>query len=220
MRSAQILLFTVNQHDSAAAARAVDHRQAGGDHDAPGRDVHLHRHASRRDVQVLARRRAGHAVHVADHVLEPRRDRPLLHGGRRTTALNQASPATQYCWTITSIEFTISGAPYGDFSPGKHQLIDLEITNPNDFDIKVTGVNVTIADATTKDALPNPGCIGSQNLLVSQSFSGTVTVPANSTVTVPDAQSPELTMPNLSTNQDACKGTSFQIHYTGTAILP
>ena len=68
--------------------------------------------------------------------------------------------------------------------------------------------------------MPNPSCVGSQNVTVTQTFSGPVTVGANATLAVLAAQLPKLKMLNLSTNQDACKGTTFQFGFTGTAILP
>jgi hypothetical protein len=134
--------------------------------------------------------------------------------------IGQSSAPTQYCWTINSVAFSITGSTGGNFSPGATQDVSISITNPNDFAIKVTGVTVTVADATTKASLPNPGCVGTQNLTVSQAFTGSVTVGPNATVVVPQAQSPKLTMLNLSTNQDACKDTTFQFGFTGTAILP
>jgi hypothetical protein len=134
-------------------------------------------------------------------------------------SLNQSSPATQYCWTITSVPFTMYGSFAQPFSPGAAQYDNLQITNPNNFAITVTGVTVTVTDGTTKNGQPNPACVGSQNLVVSHAFSGTVTVPASATITVPQAQQPQFTMPNLPTNQDACKGTTFNFSYSGTATL-
>jgi hypothetical protein len=139
-------------------------------------------------------------------------------------ALNQTSSPASFCWSITSVTFPITGAPAGAFSPGVSQVVNVSITNPNSFAITVTGITATVSPTTIKNSLPNPACNGSTNLVVSRQFSGSIVIPANSTKTLQAlgvAQSawPQLTMPNLATNQDACKGTSFTITYSGTATL-
>ena len=62
-------------------------------------------------------------------------------------------------------------------------------------------------------------------MVVTRPFSGSVVVPKESTKSltqlgVPQAQWPRLSMPNLATNQDACKATTFKFSYTGTATKP
>jgi hypothetical protein len=137
-------------------------------------------------------------------------------------ATNVSVPAS-YCWTIVAKDnFAISGSITDMFAPGVTRSVNLTFGNANNFAIKVVSVTITVQDATTKNGQPVPSCIGSQNLAVTQAFSGPVTVPANTTATlsglgVPPAQWPQLRMPNLPVNQDACKGASFKLTYTGTA---
>ena len=134
-------------------------------------------------------------------------------------SINQTSPPASFCWTITMTTFPVTGGPIGSFSPGTSQYVNLSITNPNSFSITVTGVTATVSPTTS-----NASCVGNTNLVQSQAFTGPVTIPANSTKTlqqlgVPQSQWLQLTMPNLGTNQDACKGATFQISYSGTATL-
>lgn len=140
---------------------------------------------------------------------------------RALDAAGNASAPASTCWTIVIVgNFTISGNTPNPFAPGVTQSVNLSIANTFAFTIQVTSVTITIDPATSK-----PACAGSTNLVVSQSLSVPVNVPASTTKTlqdlgVPTASWPKFTMPNLSTNQDACKGASFTIHYTGQATTP
>jgi hypothetical protein len=119
--------------------------------------------------------------------------------------------------------FTLRGDVTQPLFPGALAPVNVRITNPFAFAIRVTGITVTPKQATTKNGQPNPGCDGTVNLRFTQQFTGSpVTVGAGATrslseLGVPEAQWPLLTMPNLATNQDACKGTSFSFSYSGTA---
>jgi hypothetical protein len=120
--------------------------------------------------------------------------------------------------TATAADFTVAGDPADVFSPGVSQPLDLVITNPNDSDLTVSGLTVTVGPASLS------GC-SAGNLVVTRNFSGTVTVPAHSThslssLNVPEAQWPAITMPASSSSQDACKTATFQLTYTGTGSLP
>jgi hypothetical protein len=100
------------------------------------------------------------------------------------------------------------------------RTVNLVIGNPFNFSIRVTGVTVTVDTASSKAA-----CSGSDNLKVTRSLLGTVDVPARSSRSLQDlgisqANWPTVTMPNLFTNQDACKGATFTLHYSGTATKP
>jgi hypothetical protein len=118
--------------------------------------------------------------------------------------------------------FGITGTTTEPFFPGKSQAVDLVLSNPNNRAIEITTSSITVSSATKKNDVANPDCNGTTNLVVTQGLTGTVIVPANSTrslsqLLVPQSQWPVLTMPNLSTNQDACKSTTFTINYSGTA---
>src|SRR5438445_3248517 len=139
---------------------------------------------------------------------------------------NASAPAT-LCWTIAiNNSFGISGNASAAFYPGATpQPLDLVLTNPFSFDIKVTGVTVTIQAATTKNGNPNPGCDGVQNLKVTRQFNGTVTLAKKTTSSLsqlgtPASQYPLLQMPDLPVNQDACRNSTFRMSYSGTAVKP
>ena len=205
--------------DSAGASRTFDHGEPGVDHDAAGRDLHVHRHAIAGDIQVRARRRHGHGVHVGHQLLEPGRDRSLLHGGRA----QQPEPGGTGDAVLLDDQH---GSVFDRRQPRRivRSRRDVSTTacrsrTPTTLQSRSQASRSRSTDATTKNGNPNPACVGSQNLVVSQAFTGTVTVGPNATVTVPSAQAPKLTMPNLSTDQSTCKGTTFQISYTGTATL-
>jgi hypothetical protein len=137
----------------------------------------------------------------------------------------RSAPAS-FCWTnYEPATFGIKGSLTQDqrLYPGNDgEELDLVLENPHNQDIKVLEVVVGIADATTKDGAPNPGCVGSVNFSVLKQLTQQVTVPRNtskklSELNVPMSAWPVIAFKNLATNQDACKGTSFTITFTGTA---
>ena len=137
-----------------------------------------------------------------------------VHGGLR-------SAPTSFCWRCRSVavrgEFTIGGNTAQLFYPGTSQVLDLSITNPFKFAIKVLNVSITVDPSSTKS-----GCTGTVNLLVTEPLRATLAVPAESTKSlsqlgVPPEKWPVLTMPDLPVNQDACEGATFTLVYRGTA---
>jgi hypothetical protein len=137
---------------------------------------------------------------------------------------NQSAPAS-HCWLVVlKKNFEISGTVAQPFSPGATRLVDLVISNPFNFDIKVVDVAITVNSVST-DGQPNPACSASDNLVTARAFNGTVIVPKNATrslssLGVPEAQWPMLEMPNLPVSQNACKSSTFHFSYTGTATKP
>jgi hypothetical protein len=101
--------------------------------------------------------------------------------------------------------------------PGRAEPLDLRLTNPNDFTIKVVELSVAIRPGT-----PNAGCdVG--NYAVEQ-YRGPypLTLPPG-TRSLADLVSdrslwPQVAMRNLDTNQDACKGARIALDYRGTAV--
>ena len=73
-------------------------------------------------------------------------------------------------------EFTIGGNAAQPFYPGTSQALDLTITNPFKFAIKVLNVSITVDPRSTKS-----GCDGTVNLLVTEPLRATLAVPAEST---------------------------------------
>jgi hypothetical protein len=120
--------------------------------------------------------------------------------------------------------FTLAGSVSQLLYPGATAALNVRITNPFSFDINVAQLTVTVRQATIRNGQPNPACDGQANLKVLRQYSGPtpVKVLANRTVAlsdlgVPQAQWPQLQMPDLPVNQDACKNTTFTFDYTATA---
>ena len=128
------------------------------------------------------------------------------------------SDATTWCWwVIVDSGFPLSGDAVDTLYPGTSSPVDVRITNPFPFALKVLSVTVTVAPATTSAA-----CSGTQNLQVTRRLAVQPTIPAGATkalseLGVPRSSWPQVTMPNLLTNQDACKLARFTLRYTGTA---
>ena len=117
----------------------------------------------------------------------------------------------------TPIGFTITGDQPTVLVPGVGGPIPVTITNPQSFPITVTDLVVTVAAGSS-----HPGCDGATNLSVVQSnMSGganSVVVPAGGSVGLPaqGATAPAVTMLDLPSSQDACKGAVFTLLYAAT----
>jgi hypothetical protein len=140
---------------------------------------------------------------------------------RARDAAGNHSAATTYAWSVqtatTGQPFTISGGYGGLLYPGKTADLALRVANPNGQPILVTRLTVTIQLGSSK-----AGCDGPRNLQITPSnVSGAnpLSVPANGSVTLPSGSvsAPRVTMLNLSTNQDACKGAVFSFAYSGSS---
>jgi len=113
--------------------------------------------------------------------------------------------------------FAISGAAEGPLYPGAaSRRIPLTLTNPNPVTIYVTGLAV---GATSEAAF----CPVDENVLLTQSDASPLTpvvVAAGGSVTLPaqGITAPTIQLINLqSVNQDACKGATFVLRYSGSA---
>jgi hypothetical protein len=146
-----------------------------------------------------------------------------VYAKAKDSLANASKPISMSFEVDTSAEsnkpFGISGTFTGSFAPGLQQRLDLVLNNPYSFPLKVTGVTVKVETTTTK-----AGCVGTQNLEVVTQAAVTslspVTVPAGpgTIYALTGDQRPLLHMPNLiDINQDACKGATFTLSYTGTA---
>lgn len=142
-------------------------------------------------------------------------------GVRAVDPAGNRSGATEYSWRVTASTtgqpFSISGGYTGLLYPGKTADLSLRVTNPNGEAILVESIVVTIQPGSTK-----PGCDGPANLQIAASnvtAANPLTVPANGSVTLPSGSvtAPQVTMRNLATNQDACKGATFSFAYSGSA---
>jgi len=150
----------------------------------------------------------------------------LANGGhtfvvRAVDAAGNRSASTSYTWRViastTGLPFTISGGYGGLLYPGRTGELSLRISNPNGSTIYVTSLTVTIQPGSS-----NAGCDGPANLTVRQSSASStnlLAVPANGSVTLPSGtvSAPQVTMLNLATNQDACKGAVYSFAYSGSS---
>jgi hypothetical protein len=126
---------------------------------------------------------------------------------------------------INDTSFPIVGVAAGPFSPGITQSINLTVTNPYNFSIDVSGITTTVLNGTTigNTSTANLNCSGTTNMVVTHAFSGSVDIPADTTVTLTGGagyQLPQVQMPDLTTNQDGCKSTTFHFTFSGSATTP
>jgi hypothetical protein len=138
---------------------------------------------------------------------------------RTTTTISSGAPSDSPDVIDT---FTITGAVDGLLAPGRTLPVNLVFRNPFDFEIKVVSVTISIGDMTMSAGKMNPGCVGSKHLLVVQTLGATPILPSHVTrsleqLDVPRGLWPKVSMPDLATNQDACKNSTFSLRYTGSA---
>ena len=136
-----------------------------------------------------------------------------------------AGPETCVTWRVHSPAsppepsgaFTISGSLPTVLSPGAGGPLPLTVSNPFDFDLRVTALAVTARHGSSR-----PGCDGTANLQVTQSNTAdgsvSIVVHPHRSVTLPTqgATAPQVTMLDLAINQDACKNAVFTFSYSGT----
>jgi len=135
---------------------------------------------------------------------------------------NRSVASAAWSWTVLiNKAFGITGDASGLLSPGAPATpLNLMISNPYNFAIRVVSVDVSAAPA---------GPCGTDNVTI-QSLADThptpIVVAANSTVTLDalrggspwPADWPTIAMTNNdSGNQDVCKNVTFKLSYTGTA---
>ncbi|MGH8973283.1 MAG: hypothetical protein ACRD0C_08760 [Acidimicrobiia bacterium] len=124
------------------------------------------------------------------------------------------SGVASYRWTILiKKDFGISGGAGQVLYPGVSTKLNLRISNPFNFAIRVVSLSVTAKDA--------PGCPATNLETTGASFSRAVVVPANSarslSALVPAEDWPQLQLLNTNANQDSCKNVEFALNYEGTA---
>jgi hypothetical protein len=116
------------------------------------------------------------------------------------------------------VSFGISGSLAGDLAPGVTRTLDLRVSNPTSFDLTVTAIGATVDAATSI-----PACDGSANFAAAPYSGPGFVIPAGATnvtltsLGVTPAQLPTVSMLNLATNQDSCKGAALTLHFGGSA---
>lgn len=133
-------------------------------------------------------------------------------------AAGNASAATNYSFKVakdtatTGVQFSVTG-DVGGLVPGVWRPITVHITNPNASAIYVTSLTVQVSNSPSS-------CAAADNIELQQSpvsSSSPVVVAANAGSDVPAASAPRIRLKDLPTNQDACKGASFTLAYSGSA---
>jgi hypothetical protein len=112
--------------------------------------------------------------------------------------------------------FTIHGGLASALFPGADEPLDLTLTNPDAFRLRIRALHVVIQPVTSE-----PGCRSHRHYGVSQ-YAGPypLTLAPGRTqlgALVPRAAWPRISMYDLPSNQDVCKGATVRLAYSGTA---
>ena len=118
----------------------------------------------------------------------------------------------------SSKAFSLSGSATGALSPGGEPgPIDLAVTNPNNQPLRITNLGVTVTGTS------RAGCAAADFTVRQYAGSYPLTVAARATgvrlgtLGVPLAALPTVTLLDGARNQDACKGVTVLLAYTGSA---
>ena len=144
----------------------------------------------------------------------------LVIKGTATIAGHAASRlATVMLVVQESQSFQIAGNLGVQLAPGTKAPLNLTLSNPNNFGVKVTDLTVAVEEDTGR-----AGCSGTQNFGITQIPAARypITLPAGQTKTltqlgIADGDQPQVEMLNQPWNQDACKGATIALDYGGSA---
>jgi hypothetical protein len=133
-------------------------------------------------------------------------------GGRRVRRY-----AVAMLTVVEARQFQIGGDLATPLYPGGGAPLDLVLSNPHDFDLRVTALSVQMRAGTT-----NPGCESDANYAVTQYSGGYPLVlhPGSTRLSALVSNSsvwPQVSMHDLPTNQDACKDARLSLDYEGLA---
>jgi uncharacterized membrane protein len=139
--------------------------------------------------------------------------------GTGTIAGKSISRATAATLVVKKTQdFRIAGSLTTSLAPGSREPLDLALTNPYGFNLRITDLGVSIA-GTNK-----AGCSAAQNFAVTQIPAARypITLPAGETRTlgqlgIPDPDKPQIEMLDQPFNQDACKNAATILRYSGSA---
>jgi hypothetical protein len=149
--------------------------------------------------------------------MRPGSHRLVLVGTSRLRGRVVRRRATVVVTIRGSVRFTIGGDVTAPLFPGANAPLDLVLTNPHSYPIRVTRLDVAIRPDTSK-----VGCRADANYEVTQ-FAGTYPLVVTSGRTrlselaSPPALWPRIAMHDLPTNQDACRGAILALDYSGSA---
>jgi hypothetical protein len=125
---------------------------------------------------------------------------------------------------VQSPPFTIVGNAGSPLEPGAGVPIDLQISNPNNSPLVLTGLTAGVRTLIAPAATASLPCTLADFSVQQYSGSLALTVPASSTrslaqLGVPSAKWPQISIIDRPTNQDGCKGASLTLAYGGAAKL-
>jgi hypothetical protein len=144
---------------------------------------------------------------------------------RAVDAAGNASGAVSHSWKVAGSiqDFTITGSAVGLLYPGgPARPITVTLHNPNNLPIYVTALTVA-ATASTPAGCDHDDLVVVQADLTAATpnpYPGTIVVPANGSVTLPDQSvaAPTIQLQNRDFDQTpTCAGQTFSLTYTGSA---
>ena len=145
------------------------------------------------------------------------RNSPTMFAGPTCTEGQVGAGASRDCVRDGHVGFAIGGDLTTPLHPGSDGPLNLVLSNPHDYDVRVTALRVRVRAGTT-----NAHCRGDINYTVAQ-YSGRypLVLPPGSTrlsaLTSDSSVWPHVSMHHLQSNQDACQGAGLTLDYSGLA---
>lgn len=133
------------------------------------------------------------------------------------TGITNAGPPPGPTTGAGEIDFGIAGSASGTLAPGVTLPLALVLSNPNPQPLTVRRLAVQVVSTSS------PRCLASNFAITQYSGRYPVLVPPGrrrslAELGIPTAQWPRITMLNLATNQDPCKGVKVNLRYVGSTI--
>ena len=136
---------------------------------------------------------------------------------------NRSTTPASWSWLIVENKaFGISGDLSQQLYPGADLPLDLRLSNPYNFAIRVTSLTVQVSGPkptnTTACRADVTGSGTTAGLAIDIPANGSVQLSSLASVASWPAGWPRIAMANTDQNQDACKGTTFALAYSGSAM--
>jgi len=147
----------------------------------------------------------------------PGSDRLVVEGTSRVDGKTVRRYAAVVLTVVGARQSPIAGDLATPLYPGASAPLDLVLTNPHPVDIRIAALSVSVGVVTT-----NPHCGGDVNYAATQYSGGYPLVlhPGSTRLSALVSNSsawPQISMHNLPTNQDACRGAVVSLQYSGRA---
>lgn len=143
-------------------------------------------------------------------------DRLVIRGISRVRGRAVRRYAVVVLTVVRARQIPIAGELDELLYPGSQSPLDLVLTNPHPFDIRVVALSVSVGAGTT-----HPGCAGANYAVTQYSGGFPLLLHKGSTrlsaLVVDSSLWPQVAMHNLPTNQDACQGAVLSLDYRGLA---